>query len=337
MAGHARLPMPDGTYSLALVPLRIGDAADWLLALRGRGRAARRGDAIAGVTAIAIERTHLLEERKEAEVVRRGAELKSALLASLGHDLKTPLTAVTVAANNLDASWLTDDQRHEQAEIVRAELARLNRLFQDIVDMARIETNAVTAELEWVQPAEIIEAAVRQVEPVIADHTLDIDPGAEQSLVRLDPRLTSAALAHVLENAGQYSPRGLVDHRRCGLDRRELRITVRDRGVGIAANDLDHLFERFYRAARCTRTTVWHRNGARDYARTAGGRGRTSVGRESSRRRRRVHDRRAGRNADQPAFWKRTVCDAPVQILLVDDELSIQRAMAPLLRSRGYT
>ena len=61
-----------------------------------------------GVTAIAIERTHLLEEREEAEVVRRGAELKAALLASLGHDLKTPLTAVTVAASNLDAAWLTD-------------------------------------------------------------------------------------------------------------------------------------------------------------------------------------------------------------------------------------
>ena len=192
----------------------------------------------------------MLEERKEAEVVRRGAELKAALLASLGHDLKTPLTAVTVAASNLDASWLTDDQRHEQAEIVRAELARLNRLFQDIVDMARIETDAVTAELEWVQPAEIIEAAVRQVAPVIADHHVDIDGGIDQNLVRLDPRLTAAALAHVLENAGQYSPRGSVITVGAVLTGSELRITVRDRGQGIAPNDLDHLFERFYRAAR---------------------------------------------------------------------------------------
>jgi two-component system, OmpR family, sensor histidine kinase KdpD len=247
--GHTRLPMPDGT-TVTLVPLRIATQPVGVLALQGEDVHPGTADAIAGVTAIAIERTHLLEERKEAEVVRRGAELKAALLASLGHDLKTPLTAVTVAASNLDASWLTGDQRHEQAEIVRAELTRLNRLFQDIVDMARIETDAVTAELEWVQPAEIIEAAVRQVEPVIADHHVDIDADADQSLVRLDPRLTSAALAHVLENAGQYSPRGSAITVAAVVSGGELRITVRDRGQGIAPNDLDHLFERFYRAAR---------------------------------------------------------------------------------------
>ena len=143
------------------MPLRVGTRPIGLLALEGEELEPGTRDAIAGVTAIAIERTQLLEERKEAEVVRRGAELKSALLASLGHDLKTPLTAVTVAANNLNASWLTPDQRREQAEIVRMELGRLNRLFQDIVDMARIETNAVAAEPEWVQPAEIVEAAAR--------------------------------------------------------------------------------------------------------------------------------------------------------------------------------
>ena len=150
-AGHTRLDNPAGD-AMWLVPLRVGTRPIGVLALEGNDIEPGTRDAIAGVTAIAIERTQLLEDRKEAEVVRRGAELKSALLASLGHDLKTPLTAVTVAANNLDASWLTDEQRHEQAEIVRTELRRLNRLFQDIVDMAKIETNAVAAEPEWVEP-----------------------------------------------------------------------------------------------------------------------------------------------------------------------------------------
>jgi two-component system sensor histidine kinase KdpD len=199
------------------------------------------------VTAIAIERTQLLEERKEAEIVRRGAELKSALLASLSHDLRTPLTAVTVAANNLDASWLTTEQRREQAEIVRLELGRLNRLFRDIVDMARIETNAIAAELEWVQPAEIVEAAARQVEGSLAGHKLEIESGAERALVRLDPRLTSAALAHLLENAGQYSPPGSPIAVKVTLSSDELQLSVRDYGAGIAREDADHLFERFYR------------------------------------------------------------------------------------------
>ncbi len=254
-AGHSRLEVGDGT-SAWLVPLRVGTRPIGLLALQGEDIEPGTQDAIAGVTAIAIERTHLLEERKEAEVVRRSAELKAALLASLGHDLKTPLTAVTVAANNLDASWLTEEQRHEQAAIVRTELGRLNRLFQDIVDMAKIETNAIAAELEWVQPEEIVEAAARQVEDALAAHKLEIDAGTEKALVRLDPRLTSAALAHLLENAGQYSARGSTIAVRVTLSSKELQITVRDEGAGIAPQDVEHLFERFYRGVDARRQRV---------------------------------------------------------------------------------
>lgn len=206
------------------------------------------------LSSLARRRAHeamvLLEERKEAEVVRRSIELKSALLASLSHDLKTPLTAVTLAANNLNAPGLTDEQRREQAEIVRAELDRLNRLFQDIVDMARIDTNAVAAEAEWVEPGEIVEAAASQVEPALAKHKLEIDLGSERSLVRVDPRLTSAALAHLLENAAQYSPPGSSITVQVALSPHDLRISVRDRGTGIAPQDLDHLFERFYRGTQ---------------------------------------------------------------------------------------
>lgn len=245
-AGHTCIEARDGT-TVWLVPLRLGTRPIGLLALQGEEVEPGTRDAIAGVTAIAIERTQLLEERKEAEVVRRGAELKAALLASLSHDLKTPLTAVTVAANNLDASWLTPQQRREQAEIVRAELGRLNRLFRDIVDMARIETNAVAAEPEWVQPSEIVEAAARQVEHSLTAHRLEIDAGTERALVRLDPRLTSAALAHLLENAAQYSPPGSTIAVKVTLSSDEVQVAVRDHGVGIAREDIDHLFERFYR------------------------------------------------------------------------------------------
>jgi two-component system, OmpR family, sensor histidine kinase KdpD len=190
------------------------------------------------------------EQRKDAELVRRSAELKSALLASLSHDLRTPLTAVTVAANNLNASWLTDEQRREQADIVRSELDRLNRLFQHIVDMARIETHAIAAEPEWVEPSEIIEAAARQADQALEGHRLDVDATAEKLLVRVDPRLTSAALAHVLENAGQYSPPGAAISVSIAFTSSELRIAVRDRGVGLAPDEFEHVFERSYRGAQ---------------------------------------------------------------------------------------
>src|SRR3954467_7689918 len=200
---------------------------------------------------VSLLASHLSSQVREAQVLRQAAELKSALLESLGHALKTPLTAVTVAANNLNAGSLTVEERNEQAAIVRPELDRLNRLFEDIVDMARIETRAVAAEREWVQPSEIIEAAARQVEPACGGHHLEIDVGADRALVHVDPRLTSAALAHVLENAGQYSPPGSVIDVNVVIDADadELRIAVRDRGIGIEAHEQQRVFERSYRGA----------------------------------------------------------------------------------------
>jgi two-component system sensor histidine kinase KdpD len=236
-----------GPPTLSLVPLRVGERVIGLLGLKGTVIEARTRNAIAGVTAIAIERAHLLKEREDGKVVRRSNEMKSALLASLSHDLRTPLTAVTVAASNLKASWLSDQERHEQTEIVLAELARLNRLFQNLVDMARIEINAVAAEREWVPPAEIVEAAMRQVEHALGRHRIELDSTAERTLVRLDPRLTSAAVAHVLENAAHYSPDGSLITVQTLVSGDEVCFAVRDRGIGILPEDLEHIFDRSYR------------------------------------------------------------------------------------------
>lgn len=184
---------------------------------------------------------------KEAELIKQSAHLKSALIASLRHDLRTPLTAVTVAANNLNASGLSDEQRREQAEIVRVELERLNRLFQDMEDLAKIETEALEVEREWVQPGDLIEAALRQAERALNGRRVRSEVAPEGMLVYLDPRLTSAALSHLLENAGQYStPAAPLDIRVSVLPT-ELHIAVRDRGPGLSEGDVDRLFERGYR------------------------------------------------------------------------------------------
>jgi two-component system sensor histidine kinase KdpD len=148
--------------------------------------------------------------------------------------LKTPLTALTVAANNLNASWLTNEQRLEQADVVRTELARLNRLFQNLIDMARIESHAVTAEREWVAPVDIVEAAAQQIEAALVRHRVDVDGGDESLLVSLDPRLTSGALAHVLENAAQHSPAGPAISVTVKALASEIWFVVRDRGVGLS-------------------------------------------------------------------------------------------------------
>src|SRR5262245_52438112 len=191
-AGHRTMSV-DG-HAINLVPLRMGTRPVGLLAASGRPVEAGTLDALAGVAAIAIERIQFLEERKAAEIARKSEELKSALLASLGHDLRTPLTAIRVAASNLQASWLGEDERREQSQLVLAEVERLTRLFQNILDMARIDAGAVSTELQWVLPAQIVDAARDQVEHATSQHRLEVREGADV-LVRIDPRLTSAALA----------------------------------------------------------------------------------------------------------------------------------------------
>jgi len=245
-AGHRTMEV-DG-HTIRLVPLRVGTKPIGLLAAAGRPIEPGTLDTLGGVVAIAIERAHFLEERKAAELTRQSEELKTALLASLGHDLRTPLTAIRVAASNIKASWMTDDARVEQTDLILAEVERLTRLFQNILDMARIDAGAIAAETRWTHPSEIIDAARGQVEQTLQRHQLEVhvDPDVP---VRLDPRLTATALAHLLENAAQYSPAGSTISVNATVSGEGLVIQVRDRGPGIAMSDLPHLFDRFYRGA----------------------------------------------------------------------------------------
>jgi K+-sensing histidine kinase KdpD len=202
--------------------------------------------------AMAIERAQLTEERRATDIARKSEELKSALLASLGHDLGTPLTAIRVAASNLHESWLTEEQRREQSDVILIEVERLQRLFQNILEMARIDAGTVAADYQWSHPSEIIDAARSLVEHTLNERSVSVTLHGDR-LVRLDPRLTASALAHLLENAAQYSPAGspiLVDVR---ISDDELHIAVRDRGPGIPPADLPRIFDRFYRGANTRR------------------------------------------------------------------------------------
>ena len=241
--GEHRTLEPGG---VRLVPLRLGAKPIGLLAAAGRPVEAGTLDAIAGLSAIAIERAQFLDDRKAADLARQGEALKSALLASLGHDLRTPLTAIRVAASNLQAPWPDEAERKEQSDLILVEVDRLTRLFQNILEMARIDAGAVAEDMRWVSPAEIIEAARSRVEPALRGRTVHVTADPER-LVRLDPRLTAAALSHLLENAAQYSPAGSRIDVSAAVAAEGLTIAVRDRGPGVPDADLPHVFERFYR------------------------------------------------------------------------------------------
>jgi K+-sensing histidine kinase KdpD len=196
----------------------------------------------------AIERARFLEERKAAELTRQSEELKSALLASIGHDLRTPLTAIRVAASNLQGTWLSEAERENQTGIILTEVERLTRLFQNLLSMAKIDAGPVATAVAWAVPSEILAAAREQVEQTLRHHHLDVAISSDVPL-RLDPRLTATALAHVLENAAHYSPAGATIGIKLDTTEGYLVITVHDAGPGISASDLPHLFDRFYRGA----------------------------------------------------------------------------------------
>ena len=249
--GHATV---GERQEISIVPLRHGTRAVGLLAAEAPDLDIGALDAIAGVVAIAIERAQFLAERDAAELVRQKADLAATLLASLSHDLRTPLTAIKVAIENLRGDLPAEDRR-TQAIAATAEIDRLARLVQDILDMARVDAGAIVVDRQWVTASDIVDAAIAHVQHVVEGHPLDVDV-ADECEIEIDPRLTSSALSHLLENAAQYSPPGTPIHVVGHVDQAGLSVTVTDHGPGLDPGELDHLFERFYRGRASRGATV---------------------------------------------------------------------------------
>jgi two-component system sensor histidine kinase KdpD len=190
-------------------------------------------------------RNELLEERHAAELSRQRAELSSALFASLSHDLRTPLTAIRTAVSNLDSPDLGEDQRRDQSRVASDQVDRLTRLFDEILDMARIDAGSVRALRTWTTPAEIVEAAVAHADSSLGGRDVRVD-ARDDVAVEIDPRLASSALAHLLENAAQYAQQGPIAVRGW-INDEGLRLEVRDEGPGLQVAELERLFEPFYR------------------------------------------------------------------------------------------
>jgi two-component system, OmpR family, sensor histidine kinase KdpD len=241
--GHRELSSAAGT--LTLVPVRIGTRAIGLLVTGGRPLEPGTRDAIAGIVAIAIERSDFLREREGAELSRQRAELSSALLSSLSHDLRTPLTAIRTAITNLDSPGLAEDQRRDQARVASGQIERLTRLFDEILDMARIDARSVRAQRAWTTPAEIVEAAVSHAAAAVAGRDVRVD-ARDDVATEIDPRLAATALAHLLENAARYAPDGPITVRGWA-DGEGVRLEVTDAGPGLQTAELERLFEPFYR------------------------------------------------------------------------------------------
>jgi two-component system, OmpR family, sensor histidine kinase KdpD len=215
---------PVGTFSIA-------DPQNWV--------------ALFAFLIVAVVASQLSTAARDRAVARQKAELASTLLASLGHDVRTPLTAIRVAIDNLAGAW-PPEERRAQATAAVSEIDRLTRLFDDILDMARIDAAAIQIDRQWVGAADVVDAALVYVRPIVDGHALQVKADSDME-AEIDPRLASGALSHLLENAAQYSPRESEIVVSASVETDGLHVTVTDGGPGIALDELDHLFDRFYR------------------------------------------------------------------------------------------
>lgn len=186
------------------------------------------------------------DARRSAAIANERAALSSALLAAMGHDLRTPLTALRVAVDNLAGTALDPAARQTQARLAQQQAGQLTRVFDEILDMARIESKSVPVRREWSAAADIVDAAIARVAPALARHRVEVDVSSgDEALV--DPRLTASALAHLIENAAHYSPPGTRIAVRAWIDPGALHLSVIDQGEGLTGEDLRQLFTPLFR------------------------------------------------------------------------------------------
>ncbi len=205
-------------------------------------------ETFASQTALAIERAILAEEAQIAHVRVEAERLRSSLLSSVSHDLRTPLTSITGAASTLLEAdgGLTDAGRRDMVETIAEEAHRLNRLVQNLLEMTRLEAG-VQINKDWHPLEEVVGAALSRLERLLRNHRVEAALPKDLPLVPLDDVLIEQVFVNLLENAAKYtSPGTLIE---IGASASEGRVTVEvaDRGPGLAPADLERVFEKFYR------------------------------------------------------------------------------------------
>lgn len=206
-------------------------------------------DALAGQAALAIERSLLNRDVEEARVSAETEKLRSALLSSISHDLRTPLASIIGGVSSLMNFGRQIDEagRSELLQTVRDEAERLNRFVGNLLDMTRIEAGAMQPKLDWVDPEEIVATAVKRAAPLTQGHEIRIDIDAVMPLLRVDYILIEQVLINLLDNAAKYSPKGSPVDVRLQQESGHLLLTVTDIGAGIPVGELEQVFDMFYR------------------------------------------------------------------------------------------
>ena len=233
-----------------LVPLQVAGRTVGVLRLADRLRMpldpARRRflSALAYYAALGVERVRLVAEAERAEGLREADRLKDLVLASVSHDLRTPLTAIKALAQSSAA------RGDENARVIEEQVDRLSRFVADILDLSRLKGGVFPVTLEPNTAEDLVGAVTRQVQPLLAGRTLAtaVDMSQPALVGRFDFVQTLRILGNLVENAIRYSPPDAPVELGVTREGDTLVFVVADRGPGIPAAEREHLFEPFYRA-----------------------------------------------------------------------------------------
>lgn len=207
--------------------------------------AARIGRVLAGLIVLGQEREQRLANEVEAEALRRSNELTTALLRTVSHDFRSPLTAISTAAEGLRFAELDGDER-ELVDTIAEQSGRLSRLVTNLLDLSRLESGAAVPAAEWVDVRDLIDAAVADVRATAEVQTqVEHTPGLP--LVRVDAAQLQRVLVNLVENAARYSPPGDPVRITAGARGGRVTVSVADHGPGVPESDRAHIFRPFYR------------------------------------------------------------------------------------------
>jgi two-component system sensor histidine kinase KdpD len=208
-------------------------------------------DALSDQAALAIERVHLVDDVDRAKLAVEADRLRSALLTSISHDLKTPLASIIGAAGTLN-SWgqsLDADAKQELMTTIQDEAERLNRFIGNLLDMTKLESGAIEPNASLHDVSEVVGTALKRAAKVLHQHHTDVEIPADLPMVKIDGVLLEQVLFNLLDNASKYSPPGSSVRIRAWHDE-AVNLQVLDEGDGIPVDDLERVFDKFYRARK---------------------------------------------------------------------------------------
>jgi len=237
------------------VPLPIESRIEGVLVVGGKASGAplsadeaRFLRAYANQLASAVQRDRLADERARARALEESDRLRSALISSVSHELKTPLTAIKASATTLLEDGLDDrPARRDLAESINRETDRLTRLVSNLLDMSRLEAGVLQPQVEWVSIADVIADVLDRMEPVLGGHPVTVRVPEGVAETPLDFVLISQVLTNLLDNAARYSSEKAAISISAEVVREQLRVTVFNEGNRIPPRDLERLFDKFHR------------------------------------------------------------------------------------------